>query len=163
MKKRVFTAYTDGGFDMNSCIGASAVVILTPDLKERLYEHVTARKCEYDPTKKQRTNEQELGAMIRAVMSVPNGSEILIISDSQYAVKVLSKENNASANLDLIARFDKEVSERCLKVKFKWVRGHNGDLWNERADQLCQTAMSIIAKTNEKKKTWKTYNKCYEY
>ena len=139
-----YVAYTDGGFDMQTCVGASSVVLLDDEEREILYQHVTARKCEYDPQKKQRMNEQEIGAIIRACMSVPDGSFLKIVSDSQYAVNVLSGKYNAYSNLELIARFKKEVAARRLKVEFEWTRGHNGNKYNELADRMCTDAMNKI-------------------
>ena len=141
-----FIAYTDGYFDMNSQVGSSACVILSAD-GVKLYEHAKARRCEYDPEKKQRNNEQELGAIIRAVMSVPDGCELYIYSDSQYAVNVLSGTWNASANLGLIDRYNEEVKKRHLRVQLFWVKGHaNGKHpWNEYADELCGRVANIFS------------------
>lgn len=138
-----FIAYTDGFFDMTSQVGSSACVILSTD-GVKLYEQAKARRCEYDPAKKQRNNEQELGAIIRAVMSVPNGCELHIYSDSQYAVNVLSGNWNASANLGLIDRYNEEVKRRHLRVQLFWVKGHdNGKCkWNEYADELCNRVVA---------------------
>ena len=162
MNKRKFSIYTDGSYDMSDRVGASACVILNKDESEILFVHATARKCDYNPEKKQRTNEQEIGAIIRAIMSVPNGSEILIHSDSQYAVKVLSGENNAYTNLDLIERYRKEVNERNHRVSFKWVRGHDGNRYNEMADALCTKAANDLRKDGGKLKTRESINKCFE-
>jgi len=139
-----FIAYTDGSFDMKTQIGASAVLLMDASRKRVLFERAAARRVEYDPLKKQRNQEQELGAIIRAVMCVPNGSTLHVISDSQYCVKVLSKEWNASANLGLIDRFFYECKKRQVRVEFEWVRGHNGTKGNERADELCRIAADSL-------------------
>ena len=155
-----FIAYTDGFFDMATQIGASAVIILDSTKENILFRRCAARKVEYDPTKKQRNNEQELGAIIRAVMSVPNGSEMDIYSDSLYAVNVLSGKWGASANLDLIERYGTEVEQRCLKVNLYWVKGHNGDTYNEMSDALCNKAAESLR--NGGPAIFKSENKCFK-
>ena len=141
-----FVAYTDGSFDMSTQIGASAVLLMDADRKRVLFERSAARRVEFDPLKKQRNQEQELGAIIRAVMCVPNGSTLRAISDPPYCVKVLSREWNASANLGLIDRFFYECKKRQVRVEFEWVRGHNGTKGNERADELCRIAADSLKK-----------------
>ena len=133
-----YIAYTDGFFDMNTQVGSSACVILDKYASHALYEKAKARQCTLNPEKKQRNNEQELGAIIMAVRSVPNGSELRIFSDSQYAVNVLSGNWEAKANLDLIERYHLEVRQRALKVEIFWVRGHDTSKWNNYADELCE-------------------------
>lgn len=134
----IYQIYTDGYFDMNDQVGASSVVILDESKSQVLVEHARARQVEFDPNKKQRNNEQELGACIRALLLLPKGSECVIHSDSQYAVNVLNKTWDAKTNTTLIDRFFEEVAIRHIKCVLRWVRGHNGDVWNERADQLCE-------------------------
>ncbi|MBR5414147.1 MAG: hypothetical protein IK114_14135 [Fibrobacter sp.] len=131
---------------MNDQVGSSALVILDEKQERILFERAAARKCVYDPEKKQRNNEQELGAIIRTLMSVPEGSQLLIHSDSQYAVKVLSGDWEAKANLGLVDRFHQEKRKRRLRVELRWVRGHNGNPMNERADQLCAMAANSVRK-----------------
>lgn len=133
-----FQIYTDGYFDMNDQVGSSAVVILDSTGQSAMIEYAKARQVKYDPEKKQRINEQEVGACIRALMLLPDGADCVIYSDSQYAVNVLNKTWEAKANLELIDRFYKELTSRNIKCELKWVRGHNGDFWNERADELCE-------------------------
>lgn len=149
-----YTAYTDGSFDMDSQIGASAVVILD-STGDKIYERAKARRVEYDPDKKQRSPEQELGAAIMAVMSVPDGCELFIHSDSQYVVRVLSGAWRANTNLGLIDRYQEEVRKRHLRVQFFWVRGHAGDPWNEYADRLCVNMTAAFRSTGVRVKETK--------
>lgn len=139
-----FVAYTDGYFEMRDQVGASAVVILDEKKERVLFERAAARRVEFDPAKKQRNNEQELGAIIRCVMCLPYASDVLIYSDSQYAVKVLSGEWEASSNLGLIDRFKEEVRKNRTRFRLFWVRGHSNDVWNERADKLCEIAADSL-------------------
>ena len=144
-----YIAYTDGYYDMNDRVGASACVILDENGR-LLFERGAARQCEYDPSKKQRNNEQEIGAIIRCVMCTPEGSSVVIHSDSQYAVKVLSGEWSAKANLGLIDRYHEEVRKRRIKPELRWVRGHNGNTWNEYADGLCDKVANSLRAGGQK-------------
>ena len=153
-----YIAYTDGFYDMNDLVGASAVVILDQDQEKILYQWAKARKCKYNPEKKQRVNEQEMGAAIRAVMSVPKGSRLVIYSDSQYVVNVLGGMWEAKSNLDLIERYFSEIQERKVSCTLIWVKGHNGDKYNEMADELCNRIANDFR--NGKPAIYETKNNC---
>jgi ribonuclease HI len=60
---------------------------------------------------------------------------VTIISDSQYALNCLKGNWNPSKNTDLIKEIQTIISE-FETVHFKWARGHSGNKWNERADEL---------------------------
>lgn len=81
-------------------------------------------------------NTMELKAIIKGCKAIEDGAEVIVVSDSQYALNVLSGKWKAKANLDLIREhFDKSQK---LKIKYTWVKGHNGDELNEMVDQLAQ-------------------------
>ena len=83
-------------------------------------------------------NRMEILAIISVVNSLPYGSSVMIHSDSQYAINVLSGRWQASMNLDQVALYRRLVAERNIKVTFEWVRGHNGDVYNELCDQMAR-------------------------
>lgn len=96
-------------------------------------------------------NRMELTGILAVLLYVktnhPN-ERILVISDSQYAINGCSrwrhkwKQNNWKAaegalkNSDLWKRIDSALDT--VKAEFEWVRGHDGNKWNERADELTQ-------------------------
>lgn len=139
-----FVIYTDGSYDMDSHYGASAIVILDKAEQKLLYKRASARLVHPTEEKQQFSQEQELGACIRAVMSVPIGSWITIKTDSQYCAKVLAGEWEAHSNLLLVDRFFEEKRKRRLTVNFVKVRGHSGDMWNDFADALCLEATDSL-------------------
>lgn len=88
-------------------------------------------------------NRAEIKAIMEGVLSLEEGSEITLYSDSQYALGVLSGRYKAKKNVDLIYKYRKEVKERSYDITYKWVRGHSGDKWNDLCDALCNEAAGI--------------------
>lgn len=99
----------------------------------------------------------ELFAVLALLRSVPREHPLLVRTDSQFTINVLTKwirgwkkpdgawrksDGTVPANLDLIKDLDRAVSGR--DVKFEWVRGHTGDPMNEIADRICSAASSAI-------------------
>ncbi len=95
----------------------------------------------------------ELTALLQAVRSHPGADPLLIESDSQYAIKCASEwvvawkrkgwrtaGGQPVKNLELVQAIDRAITERPGPVRFRWVRGHVGDPFNERADQLAGAA-----------------------
>lgn len=140
-----YIAYTDGSYDMETHYGASAVIILDENEETILYQRGAARFVTSEG-KAQFSQEQELGACIRAVRSVPEGSELVIKTDSQYCCKVLSGEWEAHANLGLIDTYHADRKQRHIRVHFVKVKGHSGNRWNEMADELCRMAVNSLIK-----------------
>lgn len=66
---------------------------------------------------------------------------VRIISDSQYALNSISGKWNPAKNKELILNI-RELLEEFSQVGFRWVRGHNGNKWNERADALANQYFS---------------------
>ena len=96
----------------------------------------------------------ELTAAIEALSRVPAGEAVELVSDSQYVLKGLSEwragwerkgfknsKGEAVANLALWKRLFALADER--EVTTRWVRGHNGDALNERADALANLALRV--------------------
>ncbi len=61
-----------------------------------------------------------------------------LVSDSQYVLGMGSGRMAATINVELVT----ELRQLCrqTRCRFRWVRGHTGDLWNERADSLAHKA-----------------------
>ena len=89
----------------------------------------------------------ELRAVLETLKHFEEPTELLIISDSQYVVNSIAngsverwiKEDNLSKkNLDLWF----EIIDLLHKhsVTFQWVKGHDGNKWNEEADKWCTFA-----------------------
>lgn len=126
-----FQLYTDGGYSMSADFGAFAYVILQDG--ELLHKH--AEKIEHETN-----NRAEIKAILYGVKALPNNSEVEVFSDSQYALGVLSGRYRAKKNPDLVGEYKRMVVGKGIKASYTWVRGHNGDKWNELCDQLCNEA-----------------------
>ena len=132
------TAYTDGAASGNPGPGGYGVVL----------EAGKHRKELWGGFRRTTNNRMELLATIVAMESLKSpGTEITIVSDSKYVVDSVEKnwvfdwEKKGFAkkkNPDLWKRF--LVIYRQHKVRFQWVRGHNGHPQNELCDQLAVAA-----------------------
>lgn len=93
-------------------------------------------------------NRMELMAVCVALESLKfTNTEITIFTDSKYVVDAVEKRwvfgwvqkgFKGKKNEDLWRRFLQVY--KLQEVKFQWVKGHAGNVWNERADQLAVEA-----------------------
>jgi ribonuclease HI len=81
-------------------------------------------------------NRAEALGVLAAIEWVPPGSALRIRSDSELTTRILQGAYRARANLDVWTEIRRAIAERGLQVQTEWVRGHAGDLGNERADAL---------------------------
>ena len=104
------------------------------------------------------TNQRmEITAVLRALRALtsdaPQGG-IEVVSDSSYVVKCFTDEwwkgwerrnwrnaqNKPVANRDLWEPLLALALSAGVDVAFRWVKGHSGDLWNDRVDELATLA-----------------------
>jgi ribonuclease HI len=98
----------------------------------------------------------ELTAALEGLKKVPLGAAVELVSDSQYVLKGLSEwragwerkgfknsKGETVANLELWQKLFLVADARTVTVR--WVRGHNGDHYNERADALANKALALKA------------------
>lgn len=90
-------------------------------------------------------NRMEMLAVLRALERFKEEKDLLIISDSQYVVFTLTKNWKKKKNVDLWTPLVKLFKE--TNARIEWVRGHSGDPGNERADELCLSALPIEAQS----------------
>ena len=94
-------------------------------------------------------NRMELMAVIKGLEALKfNGSIVIITSDSKYITEAVSqgwifnwekKGWKKVKNADLWMRFLE--SYRTHHVTFKWIKGHDGHIENERCDELAVNAL----------------------
>jgi ribonuclease HI len=98
------------------------------------------------------SNRMELTAAREAIRRAPPSSSLEIITDSRNVIGWLSDgwKRNDPTIASLCREIDALRSERAAAqgaaVTFRYVRGHNGDPLNERADTLATGAIKQIAR-----------------
>lgn len=138
----MYTVYTDGGCSHNpNGPGGCAAVIINNQTKE-----ITEISKGFESTT---NNRMEIMAVILALESISSG-EITLFSDSQYVVCTMAGEYQKKKNRDLWERLERASKNK--KIYPKWVRGHNGNKWNERCDALCtEEIQKVCAMESEEK------------
>lgn len=142
-----FVIYCDGGCVRPRKAGAWAYVRLKNGVQ------VGGTSMAY---RKTTNNRMELMAAIAGLMSTHDGDSVIVRTDSQYVVKGIDlgwamrwarnrfrmgdpKLGGKRPNWDLWQQLLELCASR--QVKFKWVKGHNGDAMNEKCDQMAEKAM----------------------
>ena len=106
-------------------------------------------------------NRMEIEAVYNALLWIKQRRfvDVIIYSDSQYTVNSLTHWSKQRENSNWRKRFPnediivpaylllKELKER--NTKLKWVRGHNGNYWNEEADKLANNKASSVSLKNQ--------------
>ena len=101
-------------------------------------------------------NRQELYAVIYGLSRIEKRDvPVVVYSDSDYVVKGVAQWldkwkarnwKNASGkpvkNKDIWETLDELINE-FDDIKFKWVKAHNGNQWNEYADELARSAAEL--------------------
>ncbi len=131
-----YVAYTDGSCDNLSKYkaGGSAYIILKDGEVVKIKSHGRLQTS---------NNRMELLAIISAAKSCPEGAFLDVYTDSQYCILVLGKSTAPRKNPDLYDLF-KMCSAHLGGIQFHWVKGHNGDKYNEMADELAYGAYCDI-------------------
>jgi ribonuclease HI len=120
--------YTDGSCKRNpDGPGSSAAVLLNKDSVE----------LEFSIGWKSTTNNRaELLAILIADLIADvlwdRREKTTIVTDSVYCQKCCSGKWKRKKNKDIWQLFDQHYSDPSIQ----WVKGHNGNKWNERADEL---------------------------
>lgn len=139
-----FTVYTDGSGTTRGA-GGIAYVALHAGTGEFVEEaSLGIREC---------TNQKaEILAAAYALHRLPAGSEITVVSDSEYLVKGFMEwlpewlENGWRKRTGGVAKNQAYwqrlhvAAQRHASVRFEWCEGHAGIVWNERADELAGQA-----------------------
>ncbi len=132
------TIHTDGAASGNPGPGGYGAVLEAGKFRKELWGGF----------RRTTNNRMELLAVIVALEALKKpGMEVTVVSDSKYVVDAIEqgwlfgwekKGFTKSKNPDLWKRFLKVFRQH--KVKFKWIRGHNGHPLNELCDQLAVNA-----------------------
>lgn len=141
-------AYTDGACKGNPGPGGWGVLLQAGPTRKELFggEAQTTN------------NRMELMAAIMALESLRKPCEVQLFTDSQYVLKGMTEwlpawkargwktaDRKPVKNVDLWMRLEAALAQH--KVKWVWVRGHNGDAGNEAADALANRGVDSILNT----------------
>jgi ribonuclease HI len=129
--------WTDGACKGNPGLGGWGALLISGTHEKTLHggEPVTTN------------NRMELTAPIEALRALTRPCTVTIHTDSQYVMKGMTEwlvnwkkrgwmtaDKKPVKNADLWKALDEQVQRH--QVSWRWVRGHNGDVNNERADVL---------------------------
>lgn len=129
--------YTDGSCPSNPGPGGWAVIVVEDG-------NVTQQLSGFSAATT--NNIMEMTAVIEAIRWMPVGSRFQVISDSEYVVKGINAwmgkwaargwtRKGGIKNLELWQLLYTIVEPE--RMTFTHVKGHNGDTFNEMADELC--------------------------
>jgi ribonuclease HI len=139
--------YTDGACRGNPGPGGWGALLKSASTKKELFggERLTTN------------NRMELTAVIEALAALKRPCHVTLHVDSQYVLKGMTEwmtgwkargwktaAKQAVKNVDLWRRLDELVNTSDHKIDWHWVRGHNGDPGNERADALANLGVEQV-------------------
>jgi ribonuclease HI len=100
-------------------------------------------------------NRMELKAVIEALCALKRPCDVIVHTDSQYVQKGISEwihgwkargwktaAREPVKNADLWQALDEAQARHT--IEWRWVRGHNGDAGNERADKLANRGVESV-------------------
>jgi ribonuclease HI len=131
--------YTDGACKGNPGPGGWGVLLKSANAERELFGGELATT----------NNRMEMTAVIEALGALKRPCAVTLYMDSQYVLKGLTEwlpgwkakgwktaSKQPVKNADLWQKLDQLVATSGHTIDWRWVRGHNGDPGNERADAL---------------------------
>jgi ribonuclease HI len=138
--------YTDGACKGNPGPGGWGVLLKSGTTEKELYGG------ELGTT----NNRMELTAVIQALTALKRPCAVTLYLDSQYVLKGITEwlpgwkakgwrtaSKQPVKNDDLWRQLDELVARGGHTIDWVWVRGHNGDAGNERADALANLGVEM--------------------
>lgn len=130
--------YTDGACVPNPGKGGWGAVIVQPD--------GTIRKISGGSSGQTTNNRMEMTAVLMGLRELRDADhQVIVRSDSELVIKTLKGAYRRRENLDLWRQIDHELA-RFRSISFEWVRGHDGNHYNEMADRLANQAIASPVK-----------------
>ncbi|MBX9598191.1 MAG: ribonuclease HI [Burkholderiales bacterium] len=139
MQQTKLIIYTDGACKGNPGIGGWGAILMYGDKSKEIYGYAPETT----------NNRMELSAVIEALKAIKRSCPITIFTDSQYVKRGITewidgwiKKNWKNVkNVDLWQEL--YPLSKQYDIDWQWVRGHNGDKYNERADELANLAITL--------------------
>ncbi len=149
MSRPKVTIYTDGGCQPNPGPGGWAAILLPQP-----GDPVELSGRAEDST----NNRMEITAALEALQSLETPSDVELITDSTYLKNGITQwisgwrrrgwrtaSKQPVKNQDLWQALDRATQRH--QIRWRWTKGHAGDRWNERADELATQARGDAAET----------------
>ena len=136
------TIYTDGACSGNPGLGGWGAILIYKNQKKEIMGG------EQEST----NNRMEMTAVISALNTLKRESEVDLYTDSRYVIDGITKWINKWKINDWVTSAKKNVENKDLwllldqasndhYVSWHWVKGHDGNTYNERADELARQAI----------------------
>ena len=137
--------YTDGACKGNPGPGGWGVLLKHGSTEKELFGGETSTT----------NNRMELMAVIQALTALKKPCDVTLYLDSQYVLKGITEwvpgwkakgwrtaSKQPVKNVELWQQLDQLVKDSGHRIDWRWVRGHNGDPGNERADTLANKGVA---------------------
>ena len=139
--------YTDGACKGNPGPGGWGVLLKSGGVEKELFggERETTN------------NRMEMMAVIQALEALKRPCHVILHADSQYVLKGINEwlagwkakgwktaSKQPVKNVDLWQRLDTLLANSEHRIEWRWVKGHDGDPGNERADALANRGVAQI-------------------
>tara|TARA_Y100001970_G_scaffold164563_1_gene201058 strand:- start:2498 stop:3376 length:879 start_codon:yes stop_codon:yes gene_type:complete len=134
----MITIYTDGSCLGNPGPGGWGAIIIYPDGKEK-----ELSGSDLDTT----NNRMELQSVIEALDFLESDSVIEVFSDSLYVINTITKGWKKKANMELWNELE-NVIQKHSNISWNWVKGHSGDFYNEKVNDIAQGKAEMVKKNN---------------
>lgn len=135
-EENIFAVFTDGSADnmREPHYGGAAFVIVDSKTNGLIDKYSEGFKHTSN-------NKMELHAIIQAMKTLPDNSRCCIFTDSKYCIYVLDhKACEFKKNMEYIQEFRDTIEMKNIDYRFKWVKGHSGNKWNDIVDKMANDA-----------------------
>jgi ribonuclease HI len=133
--------YVDGSCEPNPGEMGYAAVLVALDDEGNLLKRIVRTGYKASGT----NNQAEICAAIIGLQSLTKPTEVTVYSDSQYLVNVMNDAWKSDKNRDEFRVLRLATMQHT--VRWQWVKGHNGNEFNEMAHNAAQLAIRYRGKS----------------
>nr|WP_280524749.1 ribonuclease HI [Wolbachia pipientis] len=152
-EKKKVTIYTDGACSGNPGPGGWAAILMYHN------ESISSKKSISGGERDTTNNKMELKAVINGLKVLKTSCRVVLYTDSLYIKQGITEWINKwkvngwrTADKKPVKNMElwKELDEIALQhdINWKWVKAHNGNMYNEQADRLARKATKKLKYRN---------------